>query len=153
MSTITTKDGTQIYYRIWGAGQSVVFSHGRPLSADSRGDQMLRKTVLPAIAIALCVLLLLALSACGGSTSDTRVPLDRPASFTDKQWLGKQLFFDTNLSEPTGQACVACHASQVGWTGPDAVTNLGGAAYEGAVKGRFGNRKPPSSAYGGDSPI
>jgi cytochrome c peroxidase len=79
--------------------------------------------------------------------------LDRPAGFTDKQWLGKQLFFDTNLSAPAGQPCVTCHAAQVGWTGPDAVTNLGGAAYEGAVKGRFGNRKPPSSAYGGDSPI
>src|SRR5665811_455636 len=104
MNTITTKDGTQIYYRKWGAGQAVVFSHGWPLSADSRGDQMLRKTVLPVIAIALCVPFLLALSACGDSTSDTRVPLDRPASFTDKQWLGKQLFFDTNLSKPTGQA-------------------------------------------------
>ncbi|HEX7508023.1 MAG TPA: cytochrome c peroxidase, partial [Polyangia bacterium] len=153
MSKLTTKDGTQIYYKDWGAGKPVVFSHGWPLGAESWWARMLPKTVLPVIAIAPCVLLLLAVSACGGSGSDAGVPLDRPASFTDKQWLGKQLFFDTNLSEPTGQACVACHASQVGWTGPDAVTNLGGAAYEGAVKGRFGNRKPPSSAYGGDSPI
>src|ERR1035437_8033647 len=108
MSTITTKDGTQIDYKDWSTGQAVVFSHGWPLSADSRGGQMPRKTVLPAIAIALCVLLLLALSACGDSTSDTR----RPASFTDKQWLGRQLFFDTNLSAPAGKACAACHASQ-----------------------------------------
>jgi len=67
--------------------------------------------------------------------------------------LGKNLFFDKNLSTPAGMACAACHASQVGWTGPDAMTNLGGAAYEGAVTGRFGNSKPPSSAYGGNSPI
>jgi len=41
MATITTKDGTTIFYKDWGTGQAIVFSHGWPLSADDWDGQML----------------------------------------------------------------------------------------------------------------
>jgi non-heme chloroperoxidase len=41
MKTITTKDGTQIYYKDWSKGQPIVFSHGWPLTADAWDPQML----------------------------------------------------------------------------------------------------------------
>jgi len=41
MPMITTKDGTHIYYKDWGKGQPIVFSHGWPLTADDWDGQML----------------------------------------------------------------------------------------------------------------
>ena len=41
MPTITTKDGTEIFYKDWGAGQPIVFSNGWPLSSDDWDTQML----------------------------------------------------------------------------------------------------------------
>ena len=67
--------------------------------------------------------------------------------------LGKSIFFDQNLSINQNQSCAACHAPEVGWTGPDESINLHGAVYEGSIPGSFGDRKPPSSAYATQSPI
>jgi len=72
---------------------------------------------------------------------------------TKTETLGQSLFFDRNLSQPAGVACASCHSSTVGWTGSDQAVNLTGVAYPGAVDTRFGNRKPPTAAYAGDSPI
>jgi cytochrome c peroxidase len=76
-----------------------------------------------------------------------------PEGLTKKEFLGKKLFFDTNLSTPPGQACAFCHAPVACWSGPDKEINKAGAVYEGAVPGRFGNRKPPSAAYAGLGPV
>jgi cytochrome c peroxidase len=70
-----------------------------------------------------------------------------------KEQLGKKLFFDASLSTPPGQSCASCHSPLAGWTGPDSDVNNSEVVYEGAVKGRFGNTKPPSAAYVGDSPV
>ncbi len=43
MSTFTTRDGTEIFYEDWGAGQRVVFSHGWPPDADAWDAQLVRE--------------------------------------------------------------------------------------------------------------
>jgi cytochrome c peroxidase len=75
------------------------------------------------------------------------------AQLSPQEELGKMIFFDTNLSEPAGQACATCHGSAVGWSGPDSDINAATAVYPGALEPRFGNRKPPAAAYAGNSPI
>ncbi len=75
------------------------------------------------------------------------------AELTPQARLGKAIFFDVGLSLNGNQSCASCHAPEAGWTGPSSSVNEGGVVYEGSVPGAFGNRKPPSSAYAGFSPI
>ncbi len=73
-------------------------------------------------------------------------------SLTPKEALGKELFFD-KISDPSWVSCATCHTPDAGWTGRIAGINLHGAVYRGAVPQRFGDRKPPSTAYATFSPI
>ncbi|MCE8426523.1 MAG: cytochrome C [Candidatus Methanoperedens sp.] len=91
----------------------------------------------------ICVAAFVLFAASAGNTT----------ALTDQEQLGKNLFFDHDLSQPKGQDCAACHAPSVGFTGDHDAINKHGAVYEGAVTERFGNRKPPTAAYAGDSPI
>jgi cytochrome c peroxidase len=77
----------------------------------------------------------------------------RHVDLTPNEQLGKFLFYDQNLSLNNNQACAACHGQEMGYTGPDEAINLHGGVYEGSNSGAFGNRKPPTAAYAGDSPI
>ena len=61
--------------------------------------------------------------------------------------LGRALFFDPALSVNGTQSCAACHDPQSGFTSPDDRSSLNGGVVEGAIPGRFGNRKPPGIAY------
>lgn len=79
-------------------------------------------------------------------------PRAEDASLSVMEALGKEVFFDTRLSEPSGMACASCHAPAVGYSGPSSIVNLISGPYPGAIATRFGNRKPPSAAYAGDSP-
>jgi cytochrome c peroxidase len=99
--------------------------------------------LLPVFLLCLALLLLLTLSASAGPGED----------LTPNQRLGKSIFFDVNLSINQNQSCAVCHAPEVGWTGPLEDINLSGSVYEGSILGRFGDRKPPSSAYATVSPI
>ena len=67
--------------------------------------------------------------------------------------LGDLIFDDQNLSIGRNQGCNACHSQAWGFTGPDPDINAGGGVYEGSIAGRFGDRKPPSSAYSTLSPV
>jgi cytochrome c peroxidase len=61
--------------------------------------------------------------------------------------LGDEIFEDKDLSIGRNQSCESCHMAEWGFTGPSSEVNGAGAVYEGSIPGRFGNRKPPSSAY------
>lgn len=67
--------------------------------------------------------------------------------------LGDELFEDMDLSINRNQSCAACHDPAFGKTGGIPAINAAGAVYEGSIPDRFGDRKPPSSAYATLSPI
>jgi cytochrome c peroxidase len=62
--------------------------------------------------------------------------------------LGKQIFFDKNLSSPAGQACASCHDPKTGFADP----NQSNPTSQGVHKERFGNRNTPTMAYASFTP-
>jgi cytochrome c peroxidase len=73
-------------------------------------------------------------------------------SLNPSEQLGKEIYFD-KIASPDNLSCADCHGPNVGFTGPIPGINNKGAVYPGAMRQRFGNRKPPSAAYATLSPI
>ena len=70
-------------------------------------------------------------------------------TLTPIQELGRELYFDENLSEPAGQSCASCHEPDFGFVDPD----KGKPVSEGVIPGLFGGRNSPASAYAMYAPI
>jgi len=98
------------------------------------------------------VVALLAAALGAGMMSAVVTAKESGPELTPNETLGKELFFD-KISDPSWVSCATCHTPEVGWTGRIAGINLHGAVYRGAVPQRFGDRKPPSTAYATFSPI
>jgi len=79
--------------------------------------------------------------------------LPAAAQLTALENLGKALYFDSKLSSPSNMSCASCHDERVGFTGAKPNINRTGSVYPGAVRQRFGNRRPPTAAYAGESPV
>ncbi len=71
----------------------------------------------------------------------------------DKATLGRLLFFDTGLSQPTGQSCASCHAPAAGFKFPNSAVNLLLGVPHGAIPTRFGPRAAPTISYAAFSPF
>jgi len=103
-------------------------------------------------------LLAAATAACAEAPSAVGPPLHQGVASMSSgsaatQAVGRMIFFDERLSANQNQSCASCHDPASGWTGARSDVNAAGAVYEGSIAGRFGNRKPPSSAYATLSPI
>jgi cytochrome c peroxidase len=94
----------------------------------------------------------------GGSGASVLNPLPAPVQtpnvvpLSDAEQLGKDIFFDHTLSNPSGYACATCHIPQSGFTGPSSALNQVAGPVPGVVPGRFGRRKPQSIPYSTFSP-
>jgi cytochrome c peroxidase len=83
-----------------------------------------------------------------GTKKDPFDLLSMQRYLTPKQRLGLRLFFDTNLSQPAGQACASCHDPRLAFTDPDKRFPTS----KGVIAGRFGNRNTPTAMYTAFSP-
>ena len=85
--------------------------------------------------LGICIFIAVSLMVAAGAQAQTNL--------TPIEELGEFLYFDTNLSEPNGQACASCHEPGAGFVDPDSNIPVS----EGVISGLFGGRNSPMSAY------
>jgi cytochrome c peroxidase len=95
---------------------------------------------------ALAMLVVLVVVVLVVPAASAKGPAKGPRSL--KVWVGQQLAFDTDLSEPDGQACSSCHFPTAGYADPDQDLPVS----EGVITGMFGGRNAPPWAYAAFSP-
>ncbi len=71
------------------------------------------------------------------------ISIGNVSALTDQEQLGKNIFFDTNLSTPAGEVCGTCHPADKAFSSTDAGTGVS----QGVIKNRFGLRNAPSNQY------
>jgi cytochrome c peroxidase len=102
-----------------------------------------------ALSFAACVLFDLGRSSCLGQFGPLP-PIPQPQNvvpLSPAEQLGKDLFFDSTLSNPPGYACATCHSPATGFTGPNSSVNQVLGTTPGITPGRFGMRKPQAIPY------
>jgi cytochrome c peroxidase len=107
------------------------------LSFNSQEEKLMKRTIFSVLAIAIVGIL---------------ISLPEAAQLNIMETFGKKLYFDRSLSSPSNQSCAVCHEERSGFSGPIPGINKAGAVYPGAVHKRFGNRRPPTASYAGNSP-
>lgn len=83
------------------------------------------------------------LTGCGGSNRNSNDNNPDDVEVATIEEVGRELYFDTNLSNPAGQSCASCHTPEAGFDDPDDLDPTS----EGAVANRFGARNTPMASY------
>jgi len=135
-------------------------SRGRRSRTWSHPKRKVRCAMPPAARIPIAAITLLVLMAgcrddritapgteLAGPDQALQVPLSLSAA------LGQTLFQDANLSVNRNQSCQTCHEPSQGFAAPVIGVTTQGSVVEGSVAGRFGDRKPPTTAYGTLTPV
>ncbi len=94
-------------------------------------------------------------SGANGSSSLPPPPAQPPnvVRLSPAEQLGKNIFFDSTLSDPPGLSCATCHLPSAGFTGSSSAINSATGPMPGVVRGRSGRRKPQSVPYATFSPF